>query len=176
MSHRPRFVLQGELFVALPPERAFALFTARGEKLWVPGWSPEFPAGDDDTQIGTVWRTSTDGFETTWIVVDAAPPAGATYARVTPGHSATTVRVRLEPSAAGSQVTVGYDITSLDESADALLEGFASEFDGMLREWESLIAAVVPRLADVDVDDSPAGTQGTKCRTNIRISLHSSPQ
>ena len=32
--------LTGRLHVALPPERAFRLFTARGEEDWVEGWRP----------------------------------------------------------------------------------------------------------------------------------------
>jgi hypothetical protein len=148
VSPRPRHVLHGALFVALSPENAFALFTARGERLWVPGWSPEFPAHvEDDTQVGTVWRTTSDGRETTWIVVESTPPVSAAYARVTPGHSATTVRVRLEAMDAGSRVHVSYDITSLDESADALLDAFAAEYDDMLREWERLISAARPGAA-----------------------------
>lgn len=160
MSDRPRHVLDGELTVALPPEKAFPLFTARGEQLWVPGWSPQFTARtDDDTAIGTVWRTSADGRETTWIVVESNPPVSAAYARVTPGHSATTVRVRLEPSGEGSRVRVRYDITSLDESADPLLEQFAAEYDEMLREWHRLIADALPRIVAAEpeaVSTTPA--------------------
>lgn len=144
---RPRRVCTGTLTVALPPERAFPLFTARGETRWVPGWSPEFVADvEDDTQPGTVWRTRADGRETTWIVVASTPPAAATYARVTPGHTATTVRVQLEATDAGSLVRVGYDLTSLDPSADLFVERFADDYDAMLREWERLLAAALPTL------------------------------
>ncbi|QIG40753.1 SRPBCC family protein [Microbacterium sp. 4R-513] len=147
MPHRPRHICTGTLTVALPPERAFPLFTARGETLWVPGWSPEFVSDvDDDTQPGTVWRTRTHEHETTWIVVESRPPTAATYARVTPGHSATTVRVRLEATVTGSLVHVDYDLTSLDPSADALLEQFVAEYDDMLAEWQRLISDALPRL------------------------------
>ena len=121
------------------------LFTAAGERLWVSGWSPEILADvDDDSAAGTVFRTSADGRVTTWIVVESVPPVAASYARFTPGHSATTVRVRLEPTDAGTRVHVGYDITSLDEAADELLEDFARTFDDMMREWHDAIAAVLP--------------------------------
>lgn len=154
MSERPRFILDGELIVALPREKAFGLFTARGERLWVPGWSPEFPAPtDDDRQVGTVWRTRADDAETTWIVVSAQPPVSAAYARVTPGHSATTVRVRLaQTDDARTRVHVTYDITSLDESADTRLEEFAAGYDAMMREWELLIADALPRIAALGAD------------------------
>lgn len=144
---RPRRVCTGTLTVALPPERAFPLFTARGETRWVPGWSPEFFADvDDDTQPGTVWRRRADGRETIWIVVASTPPVAATYARVTPGHTATTVRVELEATDAGTLVRVGYDLTSLDPSADLFVERFAADYDAMLRDWERLLAAALPTL------------------------------
>ncbi|MEU1970311.1 hypothetical protein ABZ477_01500 [Microbacterium sp. NPDC019599] len=153
MSSRPRFVLQGRFVLDAPPEQAFPLFTAAGERLWVPGWSPEFLADvDDDTTAGTVFRTSADGRVTTWIVVESHPPFAATYARFTPAHSATTVRVRLEASDAGTLVHVGYDITSLAETADALLEQFAREFDDMLEEWRRGTSGVLQRAAEAAND------------------------
>ena len=148
VTSRPRFVCQGEFSLPLPPEEAFHLFTASGERLWVPGWSPEFLADvDDDSAAGTVFRTSTDGRVTTWIVVESRPPVTAVYARFRPGHSATTVRVRLEPADGGARVLVGYDITSLDEGADGLLADFAAGYDGMLNEWRRLIEAALPDLS-----------------------------
>ncbi|WP_345802482.1 hypothetical protein AAIB33_05125 [Microbacterium sp. AZCO] len=147
MSHRPRFVLDGQLTVDLPPEQAFPLFTAAGERLWGPGWAPVFLADvGDDSAPGTVWRTTSEGRETTWIVVESAPPHAATYARFTPGHSATTVRVRLEAMDAATRVHVGYDVTSLEEAADDDLARFAQDFDDMLAEWQSAIAAITPGL------------------------------
>lgn len=146
MSARPRFRLAGHLDVDLPPEKAFPLFTAQGETLWVPDWSPEYPACDDAGDVGSVWRTRADGRETTWIVVASQAPFSAAYARMTPGHSATTVRVRLERVPTGSRVHVGYDLTSLDEAADAPLERFADDFDAMLGEWQRLIAAALPAI------------------------------
>ncbi|TDN93001.1 SRPBCC family protein [Microbacterium sp. BK668] len=147
MPHRPRRVCNGTLSVALPPAQAFRLFTARGETLWVPGWSPEFPADvEDDARAGTVWRTRAGGLETTWIVVESNPPQVVTYARMTDDHTATTVRVQLEATDAGSLVRVGYDLTSLDPSADDFVRRFAGDYDDMLREWERLLAAALPAL------------------------------
>ena len=148
VQSRSRHVLQGQIDVALPPPVAFRLFTARGEQLWVPGWSPAFLVDvEDDISPGTTFRTVADGRETTWIVVGSDPPRMVTYARFTPGHSATTVRVELEATDAGSVVTVGYDVTALEEGADAVIDRFAQDFPEMLREWEQLISVVTPGLA-----------------------------
>ena len=67
-----------------PAPAAFRLFTARGETLWVPGWSPEFFAAvADDIAIGTVFRTRDDTrSRTTWVVVDCDPGRRMRYARV----------------------------------------------------------------------------------------------
>jgi hypothetical protein len=137
----PAVRLSGELEVALPPEQAFRLFTARGEVDWVPGWAPEFPAETpDDTAPGTVWRTSAHGRETTWVVVQREAPFLVGYARVVPGVQAGTVTVRLDTLEGGrSHVRVAYRLTALSEAAGRELSEFAAGYPGMLREWQDLI-------------------------------------
>jgi hypothetical protein len=54
----------GEVPVAQPPEVAILQFTAEGERVWVPGWEPTYPAGDADS-AGTVFLTSAHGREAT---------------------------------------------------------------------------------------------------------------
>jgi hypothetical protein len=39
-----RVRLSGHIDVALPPPRAFTLFTPAGERAWAEGWDPQFPA------------------------------------------------------------------------------------------------------------------------------------
>ena len=49
----------GLVEVALPPEQALELFTAKGETLWVPGWAPlyiEPPSGEPVE--GGLWLTT----------------------------------------------------------------------------------------------------------------------
>jgi hypothetical protein len=137
----PAVRLSGELEVALPPEQAFRLFTARGEADWVPGWRPEFPADVvDDTAPGTVWRTVAHGRETTWVVVQREAPFLVGYARVVPGVQAGTVTVRLDALDGGrSQVRVAYRLTALGQEAAQELARFAERYPAMLREWQELI-------------------------------------
>ena len=71
-----RVVLRGTVRVALPPDEALALFTAEGERSWVPGWDPTYPAGGDDREVGTVFVTG----ETTWIVITRRRSGCATRA------------------------------------------------------------------------------------------------
>lgn len=107
-----RRVMSATLTVPLPPEEAFRLFTARGERDWVPGWDPVFPVDTpDDTAPGTVWLTSSPEEETTWLVTSRDFPRSVSYARITPSVRAGTVTVALAATEAGSEVTVTYDMT-----------------------------------------------------------------
>ena len=137
----PAVRLSGELEVGLPPEQAFRLFTARGEQNWVPGWAPAFPVEPvDDTAPGTVWRTTADGRETTWVVVQREAPFLVGYARVVPGVQAGTVTVRLDALAGGrSHVRVTYRLTALGEEAARELAAFAAGYPEMLVSWQELI-------------------------------------
>jgi hypothetical protein len=131
-----RAILTGAVQVPLPPDQALTLFTPAGEREWVPGWDPAFPAGDD-TSPGTTFLTHE---QTVWVVADRTPDS-MRYARVTPGVHAGTVEVRCEPAAGTTRAHVTYDLTALGDPAT--LEHFAAGFDAMLAEWERMIAAAV---------------------------------
>ncbi|MFE6835078.1 hypothetical protein ACFVFI_09620 [Streptomyces sp. NPDC057705] len=137
-----RHILSAALNVPLPPEAAFRLFTARGERDWVPGWEPVFPVETpDDTAPGTVWLTASHEEETTWLVVSRDFPRSVSYARITAGVRAGTVTVTLAATGVGSEVTVTYDMTPLTPGAAKALDEFAAEYPSFIRSWEELIAA-----------------------------------
>ena len=137
----------GEFDLDAPPEKAFHLFTAPGETLWVPHWDPVILSGDG-TEAGTVFVTR-HGHETTiWVVVDFdVDERRARYARVTPGSRAGTVEVRVRANdRGGSTVAVRYELTALAESGNENLAGFdAGAYSEMLKDWEGLI-----RAAEID--------------------------
>lgn len=137
-----RRTLSAALNVPLPPEAAFRLFTARGERDWVPGWEAVFPVETpDDTAPGTVWLTASHEEETTWLVVSRDFPRSVSYARITPGVRAGTVTVTLAATGVGSEVTVTYDMTPLTPAAAKALDEFAAEYASFIRSWEELIVA-----------------------------------
>ncbi len=105
-----------ELTVNRPRAATLALFTAEGERTWVPGWNPAFPAPQRTEGPGAVFVTAHAGETTTWVTVDQ-DEHGVRYARVTPG-TARTERARLETFA----------------------EGFAT----YIEHWETAIAALAP--------------------------------
>jgi hypothetical protein len=61
------------------------------------------------------------------------------YARITPGHLAGTVQVRLREGKAD----VTYDLTALTADAQHALDEFAAGYDAFMAEWERAIAGVV---------------------------------
>jgi hypothetical protein len=139
-----RVRLTGQIDVALPPPRAFTLFTPSGERAWVEGWDPWFPGpGAGDTDPGVVFVTRHGGRPTTWIVTGSEPPAAIRYAQSTPGHRAGTVSVGCRPSSAGTTVTVGYDLTALTPEANAELDRFAAGYPDFLAHWEQAIARAI---------------------------------
>lgn len=135
-----RHRLTGRITVPLPPAEAFPLFTARGERRWVPGWEPSFPAPvTDDARPETVFQTHADERTTTWIVVEGTPGRHIRYARVTPGTSAGTVSVVLDEANGHSEVTVTYELTALSGEGAAHLHRFAEEYPAFLATWQDAI-------------------------------------
>ena len=122
------FVLTG-----VSPEAAMPLFTAEGEKRWVPAWEPHYPGGHED-----VWVTG----ETTWVTT-ARTATSATYARVTPGDTAGFVRVVCRAVGGDSEVEVTYDLTATGPAGRERLPAFADGFWQMLEEWRVLTQAHV---------------------------------
>jgi hypothetical protein len=137
-----RVTHSGSLHVDAPPEHAFPLFTAPGERLWAPGWDPVILSGGDGLERGSVWLTAHGDEQTIWFVADYDPESfHAHYARITPTSRAGSVEVFVRSDGdGGSDVTVTYDLTALNEAGNRELAGFDGEhYAHMLMEWERLI-------------------------------------
>jgi hypothetical protein len=130
--------------VPLPADEAMPLFTARGERRWVEGWDPEFPAGEPSEETeGTVFVTRAGDRSTFWVVA-IRDPDGVRYARITPGFAAGTVEVQVRPSGARStQVDVTYDLTALTPEGAAELDEFAAGYEQDIGSWEAAIEAAL---------------------------------
>ncbi len=156
-----RRLLTGTLTVPLPPDRAFRLFTPRGERDWAAGWEPRFPAGTgDDTEPGTVFETASHGQTTTWVVVERVPGERMRYARVVPGESAGTVTVDLAPGPEGSIVSVGYSLTPLGPAGERHLAEFAAGYPAYLRSWADAIGTALAGGATGAAPDGRAEVTG----------------
>jgi len=139
-----RVRLSGTIEITAPPGRAFPLFTASGERAWAEGWDPQFPSPvSDETEPGTVFTTAHGERRTTWTVVRREAPVAIVYVTQTSGERAGLVTVELEPSATGSTVTVGYDLTALVPAANRALQEFADHYPQFLEHWQTAIGTAL---------------------------------
>lgn len=140
-TSRRREQQSGRFEIDLAFDDAFKLFTAEGERLWVPGWSPEI-LGPLPQAPGLVFMTGEESERTIWTVLESRPDKGVLrYSRVTPGSRAGLVEVRLEPTGDRTRVQVTYDLTALSPDGERDLEAYsAPRFAEMLENWQALIA------------------------------------
>lgn len=143
----------GTVEVVLPSAAALDLFTAPGEALWVPGWTPQYiDPPDGAVVVGGIWTTedkSDDGTvsEVIWRVQRFDRAAGiAEYLRIVPGNRISLVAVHCVPhptkGAAHTQATVSYTITPLAPAGKRWLAAFDdAAYAKMMSEWQRLLAA-----------------------------------
>jgi hypothetical protein len=127
--------------VPLAFEEALRCFTPEGERAWVDGWDPAYPAGapeGDGDAVDTVFLTGT----TIW-VVDEAGLDSRRYARVTPGEDAGTVTVRCTPDGEGTAVEVTYALTALSAAGEQRLEALADGYPAHIDGWARAIATAL---------------------------------
>ena len=133
-----------ELTVDRPQPAALALFTPEGERAWVPGWDPSYPAPQRREGAGAVFLTGHAEETTIWVMVDKGE-RGFRYARVTAGDTAGTVTVTVVDAApTRTRLRVEYDLTALGPNGAARLEAFRGSFGNYIAEWEAAIAAMSP--------------------------------
>lgn len=123
-----------------PVSRVLPLFTAAGERRWVPGWKPLIVSGTEER--GSVFITRThEGRQVTWIVVDYRPGEGrVSYARWVEGSNVGLVDVSCQPDpAGGTEVSVRYTLTGLGRDGSALVRDFLADerYAAMIEEWRA---------------------------------------
>jgi hypothetical protein len=140
MGEAVRIQQRGTFHLDLPPETAFKLFTAAGERLWVPGWSPTI-LGPLPQAPGLVFTTGEGAEHTIWAVIDSDRESGLVrYSRVTPGSRAGIVTVTVTKTAVGAQIDVAYDLTALRPEGETALQAYAPDpFAQMMQDWHRLI-------------------------------------
>jgi len=133
----------GRVRVPLSPDAAIQYFTPEGERRWVPGWDPTYPAGAAvPLAPGLIFETVADGGRTTWVVTHNAPREMA-YGRVLPGDHAGTVAVRCEPEGDGTLAHVTYRLTALGPHGARRLAEFEEAYPRFMSLWEEMIGAAV---------------------------------
>jgi hypothetical protein len=141
-----RRVVSGKFELQAPAQQAIKFFTPEGEKEWVPGWNPTYPAGEATQTPGSVFITDVHGVNTIWMVqlIDTNGCAVA-YSRVTPGLHAGTVQVSCDDAPdGGCVVTVTYDMTLLPGSDSVALDDYDDgPFEAMLNHWATAVSALL---------------------------------
>lgn len=143
-----RVELNGSLELELPPDAAFPLFTALGEREWVPGWDPELVYPESgELEENQVFVTGSGAERTEWFVarLDRAGRE-VSYIRTTPPSRVARVDVAVRPRGEGSVVTVTYLWTALSAEGRRIIREQAHGYDQMLREWQRLLEAL-PQVA-----------------------------
>jgi len=139
---------KGSLEIDYPPRTALRLFTAEGERYWIPGWEPEILRGDgyhrDDVFVGVG-----PGGHSTYVVIEYDDEkCHVLYARVTPDISAGTVEISITPHGRGSLVEVGYSLASLsDEGSEALSKVTDEAFAQQMISWENGIESAKEKIS-----------------------------
>jgi hypothetical protein len=133
----------GRVHVPLSADTAIHYFTPEGERDWVPGWAPTYPAGaPTELAAGLVFETESAGTRTTWVVTRCAPREMA-YGRVVPADHAGTIAVRCEPDGEDTIAHVTYRLTALGPDAARRLADFEDDYPRFMRLWEELIGQAV---------------------------------
>jgi hypothetical protein len=165
MSAQPRSQMRS-FHLDAPRARVFPLFTAQGEREWAPGWDPKVLSGAE--QRGSAFQTRNhEGRETIWIVIDYRPSEGrASYARLAQGSNIGLVDVICtEPPAGGTDVSVAYTLTPLDEDAEHFVRHFLEPdtYARMIEEWRAFTSAALARSGHRIEDlpgEGPSADQG----------------
>jgi hypothetical protein len=129
----------GRVRVPVAPDAAIHFFTPEGERDWVPGWDPTYPAGAAAPLApGLIFETVAGDAHTTWVVTHCGPRE-MTYSRVAPGDHAGTIGVSCEPEGDATLAHVTYRLTALGPDGAARLADFEAGYPRFMTLWEELI-------------------------------------
>jgi len=121
------------------------LFGADKERVWAPGWNPQFvyplPAPDDKEpkdKEGMVFAVDHGHHRAIWLNTEFDLVNGrVTYAYVIPDAMVTLIRLRLTPAGQTTRVNVIYQRTSLSPQADEHVRRLAEGDRRSGPEWQT---------------------------------------
>jgi hypothetical protein len=142
--------VEGSFQLPMSPAEAFDWFTPEGERAWVDGWHPRYPAGDHHLEPGLVFVVEAHGDTLLWVVTAVDAAEIIEYAMTVPDDRAGTVSVRLEPDDQGSVVTVRYKATALSASGQPKIEHLRRDFTATLETWRTSIINAARRADQVE--------------------------
>jgi hypothetical protein len=128
-----------------PVNVLFPLFSAEGEKLWVPGWDYENIMGSTEIHEDYVFVTKSHDHATSdavWVVKRHEPEKHLVqFYKVEPREKVGVIEVQcfeLERSLTKVQVT--YEYIGLSATGNEFIAGFSNEkYRAFIGEWEELL-------------------------------------
>lgn len=135
----------GGLTLPFSLRHVFPLFSPEGERAWVPGWDPDYLHPDHpSTAPGTVFRTTHNGEDTLWLILEYDPAsASAAYGRFSPGSRLGTIHVScFEEGPHRTRVSITYSLTAIAAAGNSVLANFTAEaYATMLENWQAAIVS-----------------------------------
>jgi len=126
-----------------PMEQVAPLFGADKERVWAPGWNPQFvyplPASDEE---GMVFTVAHDHLRAAWVNTLFDPKNGMfQYVYVISDALLTVINLKLTPQGDKTHVEVQYDRTALSTEAESHVRHMAEGDRKSGPEWEKQINA-----------------------------------
>jgi len=131
--------------IAQPAATLFPLFSAEGEKLWVPGWDYENVMGGTNLHEDYVFVTKSHDHAASgaiWLIKKYQPKVHLVQLyKVEPGEKIGIVEVQcFEQAESRTKVRVTYEYIGLSESGNGFISRFtAVEYGEFISEWKSLL-------------------------------------
>jgi len=128
-----------------PIEELFPLFSAEGEKLWVPGWDYENIMGSKNLHEDYIFLTKNHEHASTkaiWLVKRYEPDSYLVqFYKVEPEDKVGIITVQCTKIVKSlTQVEVTYEYIGLSEEGDRFIEKFtSSEYEAFINEWNTLL-------------------------------------
>jgi hypothetical protein len=131
--------------ISQPVEILFPLFSAEGEKYWVPGWDYKNVMGTTDLHEDYIFLTESHDHATSdaiWLVKKHQPNSYyVEFYRVEPKEKVGIISVKCTPiSESETNVSVTYKYIALSESGREFVANFTSEeYKEFIGEWKQLL-------------------------------------
>ncbi len=131
--------------ISQPVEILFPLFSAEGEKYWVPGWDYKNVMGTTDLHEDYVFLTETHDHATSdaiWLVKKHQPDSYyVEFYRIEPEEKVGVISVKCTPkSRSETNVSVSYKYIALSESGREFVTRFTrEEYKEFIGEWKQLL-------------------------------------
>ena len=129
-----------------PIEILFPLFSAEGEKLWVPGWDYENIMGSTDLFEDYIFVTRNHDHasnDAVWLVKRYDPKSYCVqFYKVEPEDKVGIITVQCFQIENGvTEVEVTYEYTGLSKRGNEFIDGFtAAQYKDFIGEWNNLLS------------------------------------